>query len=154
MNRQTARMTPELQEYLEQEYSDFEERYLRGERFWRAPASALRDTVLYSVFEQLCASFPDHASEYNTVFYLVGSSSGSHSVLLTCTHFEHASLEDVRGLMNLFERVAPSIVRDGSVELVALELLDNVGEKLHVRFYDPVQDIVSLLQRHATRRPA
>ena len=145
-------MTPELQEYLEKEYSDFEERYLRGQCFWRAPASVLRDTILYSVFEQLCASFPDHPSEHNTVFYLV-SSSGSHSVLLACTHFEHASLADVRGLMDLLERVAPSIVRDGSIELVALELLDNIAEKLHVRFHDPVHGIVSLLQQHATRRP-
>ena len=147
-------MTSELQEYLEQEYSDFEARYLRGERFWRAPVSALSGTILFSLFEQLCTSFPDHPSEHNTVFYLIESSSGNHSVLLACTHFEDSSLADVRGLMDLFERAAPSIVRDGSIELIALELLDHVGEKLHVRFYDPVDDIVSLLQQHATRKPA
>jgi hypothetical protein len=147
-------MTPEQQEYLEQEYSDFEEVHLHGERFWRVPASELRDTVVFPLFEQLCASFPDHPSEYNTLFYLIESPSGSQSVLLACTHFEHGSLADVRGLMDLCERHSAYIVRDGSIELIALELLDHSGEKLHIRFYDPVPDIVSLLQQHATRRPA
>src|SRR2546429_287942 len=130
-------MTSEQQEYLEQEYSEFEERYFGDERFWRAPASALRGTILFVLFEELCISFPDHPTEYNTVFYLIESNSGSHSVLLVCTHFEDASLSDVRRLTDFLERAASSIVRDGSTELVALELLDHAGEKFHVRFYDP-----------------
>lgn len=146
-------MPPRLQEYLEQEYSDFELRYLCGQRFWRVPASGLRETKLFSVLEQLCAEFPDHPSEYNTVFYLIESSSTSFSVLLTCTHFEHASLADVRRLMDFLERTAPSIVCDGSVESVALELLDGSAEQLHLRFHNPGHESVTLLQQHATRSP-
>ncbi len=147
-------MTSELQEYLEREYSEFEKRYFHDGRFWRAPVSALGGTVLFSLFEQFCASFPDHPSEHNTVFYLIESGSGSYSVLLVCTHFEDASLADVRRLMDLFERAAPAIVRDGSIELIALELLDHPGEELRVRFYDPISDIIGLLQQHATRKAA
>ena len=147
-------MTPELQEYLEQEYSEFEATYLRDKKFWRAPVSALNDTSLFSFFEQFCELFPDHASEHNTLFYLIEDSSGGYSVLFVCTHFEHASLTEVRELMDFLERWAPSIVRDGRVERIALELLDNYGEKLHVRFYEPVQDIVTFLQQHATRTAA
>jgi len=146
-------MTPELQEYLEQEYSEFEEAHLRGERFWRAPVSELKNTALFPLFEQLSDSFPDHPSEYNTLFYLIESSSGNQSVLLVCTHFEHGSLADVRGLMDLFERHASHLVRDGSIELIALDLLDHTGEKLHVRFYDPVPEMAGLLKQHATRKP-
>jgi hypothetical protein len=147
-------MNSELQEYLEQEYSDFEGSNLGDQRFWRAPVSALRGTALFSLFDKLCASFPDHPSEHNTVFYLTESASGTYSVLLTCTHFEHAALEDVRGLMDFLQQAASPIVRDGSIDLIALELLDSSAEKLHVRFYEPVQDIVTLLQQHATRRSA
>jgi len=147
-------MTPELHDYLEQEYSEFEETHFPGERFWRAPVSVLKDTVLFSLFEQLCASFPDHPSEHNTLFYLLESPSGSQSVLLVCTHFEHGSLAEVKELMDLFERRAACIVSDGLIESIALELLDHSGEKLHIRFYDPLPDIVTLLQQHATRRPA
>jgi hypothetical protein len=147
-------MTPELQQYLEQEYSEFEEAHFHGERFWRAPVTELKGTALFPLFEQLSELFPDHPSEYNTLFYLIESSSGSKSVVLVCTHFEHGSLADVRGLMDLFERHATHLVRDGSIELIALDLLDHTGEKLHVRLYDPVPEIVSVLKQHATRKPA
>src|SRR5215831_6411700 len=140
-------MTPELQEHLEQEYSEFEEGHFHDERFWRAPVSELKETNLFALFEQLCDLFPDHPSEYNTVFYLLESSSGDQSVLLVCTHFEHGSLADVKGLMDLFERNAANLVRDGSIELIALDLLDHVGENLQVRFYDPVPDIVGPLKQ-------
>ena len=147
-------MSPELHEYLEQEYSEFEAAHFQGERFWRAPVSELKGTVLFPVFEQLCASFPDHPSEHNTLFYLVESASGAQSVLLVCTHFEHASIEDVRGLVDLFEQHAAFIVRDGSTELIALELLDHSGEELRVRFYEPVPEVACSLQEHATRASA
>jgi hypothetical protein len=146
-------MTPEQEEYLEQEYSHFEETYLHGERFWRAPISALKDTALFLYFQLLCDLFPDHPSEYNTLFYLLESTSGDHSVLMVCTHFEHGSLSDVKGLMDFFGRHAASLVCKGSIELIALELLDQRGEKLHVRFYNPVSGVIGLLKQHATRKP-
>ena len=146
-------MTFEQQEYLEREYSEFEKRCLSDQRFWRAPVFALTGTTLFGLFEQFSSSFPDHPSEYNTLFYLNQTERGDYSILLVCTHFEHTSLTDVRALMDLLERAARSIVRDGSSELIALELLDLPREELRIRFYDPLNDIVSLLQQHATRRP-
>jgi len=147
-------MTPHPQEYLEQEYSEFEETHFHGDRFWRAPVSELKETILFPFFQELCDLFPDHPSEYNTLFYLHQSPSGNQSVLLVCTHFEHGSLADIRGLMDLFERHAANLVRDGSIELIALELIDHSLEKLHVRFYDPIPEIARLLKQHATRKPA
>jgi hypothetical protein len=35
--------------------------------------------------------------------------------------------------MGLFERRAANLVRDGSVELIALDLVDHTREKLHLR---------------------
>jgi hypothetical protein len=143
-------MTSELREYLEKEYADFEGRYLQGKRFWRAPVYTLKETILFSFFERFCELFPDHASEHNSLFYLVQDSSGRHSVLFVCTHFEHASLTEVRDLMSFLEQSAPSFVRDGRAESIALELLNNYSEKLHIRFYDPLPGIVALLQQHLT----
>jgi hypothetical protein len=147
-------MSPEAQEYLEREYSEFEEAHLRGECFWRAPVSELKDTALFPLFEQLVESFPDHPSEHSTLFYLIESSSGNQTILVVCTHFEHGSLNDVRGLLDLFERHAAYLVRDGSVERIALDLLDHSREQLHVRLYDPTPEIVRILKQHATRKPA
>ena len=147
-------METELQEYLENEYAEFEQRYLQGQRFWRVPVSALHDTSLFAFFEQFCALFPDHPSEHNTLFYLLEHSTIGHSVLFTCTHFEHGSLDEVRALMGLLERFASVFVRDGNVELIGLELLDDYGEKLRIRFHDVNRDIVALLQQHSTRSAA
>jgi hypothetical protein len=147
-------MTSELREYLDGEYTDFEKCYLQGQRFWRVPVYALKDTSLFSFFERFCELFPDHASEYNSLFYLIEERSSGYSVLYVCTHFEHASLEDVRGLMGFLQHFAPSFVHNGRVESIRLELLDNYGEKLHIRFSNAIPSIIALLQKHSTRATA
>jgi hypothetical protein len=147
-------MSSERQEYLDRDYADFEECYLQGKRFWRAPVYALKETSLFSFFERFCKSFPDHATEYNSLFYVIADSLGGYSVLFVCTHFEHVSFSEVRELMDFLEQFAPSFVPDGRVEKIKLELLDNYGEKLLVGFYDAIPSMIALLQEHSTHATA
>jgi hypothetical protein len=147
-------MTSEQQEYLDQECADFEKCYLQGQRFWRAPVYALKDTSLFSFFERFCELFPDHATEYNCLFYLIGQSWGGYSVLYICTHFEHGSLDEVRELIDFLGQFAPSFVPDGRIESISLELLDNYGEKLQVCFSKVIPSMIALLQERSTRATA
>jgi hypothetical protein len=140
-------MTSEQQEYLEQEYTDFEKRF-HGERFWRAPLYTLRGTVLYTLFEQFSELFPDHPNEHLDVFYLLQSASGDYSILFRCAHFEHASSEDLPALAEFIDSAATTLTSSRSGHI---ELLDGNGEQLHIRFYSPHEHIVTLLQSHASR---
>lgn len=144
-------MTTEIQKYLEQEYADFEKRHFHGERFWRAPLYTLKGTLLYTLFEEFSQSFPDHPNEHQDVFYLLQSASGDYSILFRCAHFEHASSEDLPSLAKFIDSAATTLTssRNGNIEL-----LDGNGEQLHIRFYSPHENIVTLLQRHASRAAA
>ena len=139
------------EQYIEREYADYEDTSLRDDVFWRVPAYALAGTPLFAVFELLCKKFPDHPNDHNTVFYLFdhfGVSPTHYSVLLRCSHFEHSSLEDVCELGDFLSQAARCIA-DG--ESADVELLDGCGERLHVRFYFPREDMVRVLQERATR---
>jgi hypothetical protein len=143
-------MTPELQQHLEQEYRDFEEQHFRGESFWRTPLSTLKGTLLFPLFERFRASFPDHPTEDNTVFYLMrGPRSGGYSVYFVCTHFEDTSPEDVRALADFLDEAASVIGRESGSSLDFL-----AGETVMACFYEPSETIVSLIQQYATRLAA
>jgi hypothetical protein len=147
-------MPTEEEQYWEQEYAEFEDRFFSQKAFWRVPAHALKGTPLFAVFERLCATFPDHPGEHNTVFYLFehrNISPKSYSVLLRCSHFEHTSLDDIRMLVEFLESAA-AIITTHSCAL--LEHLDGCAEKLHLRFYGPRDEIVTLLQSRSSRSTA
>lgn len=143
------RMTPEGQEYLEQEYADFEKSYFHGERFWRAPAYKLSGTPIEAIFQQFLDLFPDHPDEYETAFYLVQSTAGNFTILLRCPHFEHSSSADLPALEKFINATAAALTTCANGEI---ELLDGNAEKLHIRFYSPHEHVVTLLQRCASRR--
>jgi len=144
-------MDSDLQEYLEQEFADFEKGHFHGERFWRVPLYTLRGTLLYTFFDEFSGLFPDHPSEHQDVFYLLQSPSGVYSILFRCAHFEHVGSEDLPALARFIDSVAATLTSSRSGDI---ELLDGNIEKLHIRFYFPHEHVVTLLQSHATRTPA
>ena len=148
-------MPNDEEEYWEQEYAEFEKSFCSGKVFWRAPAYAIRETALFSLFERLCELFPDHPDDHNTVFYLfdhVNTTPQMYSVVLRCSHFEHDRLDDLRSLIEFLEYAGDVITAGGSGSLEpCLDLLDATSETLHVVFYEPRDEIVRLLQGRASR---
>src|SRR5262245_51436161 len=139
------------QEYWEERYSEFERRVLRNRVLWRAPAHRLRGTALFSVFERLCAEFPDHPDGHNTVFYLineVGQTPTTYSVLLRCDHFEHTALDDIRTLAEFLAEASDTISSD---KLAGIDVLNDYEEELQLRFYSPRDEIIAILQSCSSR---
>jgi hypothetical protein len=143
-------MHSEEEKYWEGKYVDFEKQFCRDHVFWRAPIHVLRDTPLFALFEQFIELFPDHPSDRNTVFYLLGKhltfdvSPPSFSILFSCSHFEHGSLDDIQALAVFLQNAAATISPNRTP---SVELLDRYSEELHVCFHDPTNEIVTLLQK-------
>jgi len=147
-------MPTDEEQHWEQEYAEFEECLAHSRPFWRTPAHLLRGTSMFSVFERLCTMFPDHPHDHNTVFYLFehpGVSPRMYSVVLRCSHFEHDSADDVRALTEFLAFASASISTGASPHL---ELLDGCRETLHIRFYSPREEIVTLLQNKSSQTAA
>jgi len=141
-------MTAELREYLENEFAEFENDYLAGNTFWRAPVNTLIDTPLFGVFQEFVTSFPDHPNFHETVFYLLQTSSDAYSILFRCPHFEHAWSDELPTLAKFIESTAKVLTFS---EVGEVELLDGNGEKVHIRFYDPRPHVIEILQARASR---
>jgi hypothetical protein len=147
-------MPTEEELYWEKEYNDYEARFGSNEVFWRTPAYALKGSPLFEVFERFCETFPDHPHEYNTVFYLfdyVSVSPKSYSILFRCAHFEHNTFDDLRALIDYLAFAATRITGSNNTDFVGLDLLDGYGEKLHITFDHPSNEIISILKKHSTR---
>ena|ERR1051325_5288536 len=141
-------ITAELREYLENEFAEFENDYLAGNIFWRAPVNTLVDTPLFELFQEFVALFPDHPNFHETVFYLLQSGSGAYSILFRCPHFEHAWSDELPTLAKFIESTAKVLT---STECGEVELLDGNSEKLHIRFYDPRPHVIEILKARASR---
>lgn len=131
----------------EQDYSDFENKFLTNSSFWRAPFASLRETMLYRVFEDFAKQFPDHPSELNTVIYLtepLAVTPPLPSIWLWCSHFEHFSLDDLRDLVSFMGAVRLSL--GGPHSVAAVELLDSFGQELVLSFSFPKPEVSGLIR--------
>ncbi len=150
-------MHDEINDWLEQEYREFEGQAFAKGKVWRSPVHTLKGTHLYSLFESFAGTFPDHPSESNTVFYLTEfylteSADTTHrrqQVWLWCSHFEHAALEDLRNLVFFMDEAVR--VLSTSDDLAWVEVLDNSRERVVLVFHDPQESAVELLKSRGVR---
>jgi hypothetical protein len=142
-------MNNELRDYLEQEFTTFEKSRFTG-KFWRTPVSNLKGTPLFKIFQEFSALFPDHPNEFETVFYLLPSSPTEFSILFRCVHFEHSMSEDLPRLAKFIESAARALTSIGYGEV---DLLDANSEKLQIRFYSALDEVVTLLKARSSRAP-
>lgn len=141
-----------MSNYLEERYREFEEEYFRYKYFWRAPARALRNTVLFPVFQRFANSFPDHTGEDNTVFYLTEATNISpafRSIVLMNDHFEHQSDEDLVELVSFIE-YAKGVLNGGKAAF--LERLDACREEIILQFSDPRKELIEFFVEEFPRR--
>ncbi len=134
-------------------FSRFEDEYFHQVCFWRAPLASLRDTPLAELFATFVQLFPDHPSEYNTVFYAVrrnqpeGDTPMPESVLFACHHFEHHFALDIANLSAFLEAFRKTL--GDQADTCGINVLDSFAELLVLECYMPSNEVVELIKEQA-----